>query len=98
MNLEKKLLKIKYNTRYALFNEILQVCLEPKGINEIFYANPKKFTYSKLRTVIKQMQKLKIIEKTTRQKYQTTDKGEKFMKKFEELLALLTTEQNQKTI
>jgi predicted transcriptional regulator len=98
MNLEKKLLKIKHNTRYALFFEILQLCLEPKGINEIFYANPKKFMYSRLKPVIKQMQKLKIIKETAPQKYQTTEKGEKFMKKFEELLALLTTEQNQKTI
>lgn len=97
MEMEKTVLKIGRSTRYGIMAEISRLCIQPKGLFEIYCTNPKKFTYSQLKATTSQMMELKLLQKRG-EKYQTTAKGREFVQKFEELLNHLKsdTEESEK--
>jgi predicted transcriptional regulator len=79
---------------------VLKMCREPKNKSDIYFGNPKRFTYASISELISQCLKLQLLEEKggKYQKYQTTAKGLLFIKKFEELLKYLaTTEQQEKS-
>jgi predicted transcriptional regulator len=90
--LEKTLLGTKKQSRYGLIVLILKMCTEPKNRSDIYFGNPRKFTYAALSELISQCLKLQLLEEKDGkyQKYQTTAKGLIFIKKFEELLKYLS--------
>ena len=89
--LEKTLLGVKKQSRYGLMSLILKMCTEPKNKSDIYFGNPKRFTYTALHELIGQCLKLQLLEEKGGKypKYQTTTKGLLFIEKFEELLKYL---------
>ena len=98
--MERKLLGTKKQSRYDLMVLILKMCsTEPKNKSDIYFGNPKRFTYAALHELIGQCLKLQLLEEKggKYQKYQTTAKGLVFIEKFEELLKYLAATEQEKT-
>jgi predicted transcriptional regulator len=92
--LEKTLLGTEKQSRYGLIMLILKMCsTEPKNKCDIYFGNPKRFTYAALHELISQCLKLQLLEEKggKYQKYKTTPKGLLFIEKFEELLKFLAS-------
>jgi predicted transcriptional regulator len=87
-SVEQALLQTKYQSRYAQIYYILKTCRTPKRKADLYYTKPKKLQWNLLGELIDISVKAKLLIQTG-EKYQTTEKGEVFLKKFEELLKLL---------
>jgi len=85
---EKTILEIKRSSVYGLMAYVLNHCRQPKTVTQILYSNPNRFTHGQLSTLLAKMAKLKLLQKTGK-KYETTEKGEQFIKKFEDMLKCL---------
>jgi predicted transcriptional regulator len=97
--MERKLLGTKKQSRYGLMVLILKMCKEPKNKCDIYFGNPKRFTYAALSELIGQCLKLQLLEEKggKYQKYKTTPKGLLFIEKFGELLKYLAATEQEKT-
>ena len=83
---EKTILKIGGRTRYGLIASILNSCEEPKTKTDIFYE--AHLTYKLLGTVLGFCLEARLLSENNG-KYETTLKGNKFLKQFRGLLDLL---------
>lgn len=83
---EKTILKIGGRTRYGLIASILKSCEEPKTKTDIFYE--VRLSYKLLVTVLGLCLKAKLLSENNG-KYNTTLKGNNFLKQFRGLLDLL---------
>ena len=88
MEREKAILSRKRHSRYALLYYVLKACLKPKSLAQIFWSNPKVFSYNTLKALTNVALKLKLLQ-TEEIKFITTEKGKMYIQKFEELLKLL---------
>jgi len=93
---ERALLHIKRHSRYSLLALILKTCRQPKLKSDLYYTRPKMFHYGLLGDLLTQATKLKLLKIDKDEKYHTTKKGILFIRKFEELLDFLKTEEETK--
>jgi len=83
---EKTILEIRGRTRYGLIASILKSCREPKTKSDLFFE--VRLTYKLLAAVLGLCLKAKLLSENNG-KYETTLKGNKFLKQFRGLLDLL---------
>ena len=83
---EKTILKIKGRTRYGLIASILESCREPATKTDLFYET--RISYRLLVTVLGFCLETRLLSENNG-KYETTLKGNKFLKQFRGLLDLL---------
>ena len=93
---ERILLGIKRHSRYSLLALILKTCREPKLKSDLYYTRPRMYHYTLLGELLNQAVKLKLLEQQNNGKYHTTKKGILFIRKLEELLDFLKTEEETK--
>jgi len=83
---EKTILKIEGRTRHGLIASILKSCREPKTKTDLFYET--RISYRLLVTVLGFCLEARLLSENNR-RYETTLKGNKFLKQFRGLLDLL---------
>ena len=83
---EKTILKIRGRTRYGLIASILKSCREPKTKSDLFYE--VRLSYKLLVTVLGLCLEAKLLSENNG-RYNTTLKGNEFLKQFQALLDLL---------
>jgi len=86
---EKTILKIGGRTRYGLIASILKSCREPKTKSDLFYE--VRLSYKVLEAVLGLCLKAKLLSENYG-KYETTLKGNEFLKQFQGLLDLLKSD------
>ncbi len=89
MEAEKLVLQIKKHTRYAHLAQILKICRQSKTKMEIYQQVVKMITYPMLTRLLEIATQHKLVRKQGGL-YQTTRKGEKYIKTFNEILRLLS--------
>jgi len=83
---EKTILKIRGRTRHGLIASMLESCREPKMKTELMYE--VRISYEMLQTVLGFCLETRLLSENNR-RYETTQKGNKFLKQFRGLLDLL---------
>ena len=83
---EKTILKIRGRTRYGLIASMLESCREPKMKTELMYEF--RISHKLLETVLGFCLETRPLSENNR-RYETTQKGNKFLKQFRGLLDLL---------
>jgi predicted transcriptional regulator len=83
---EKTILKIRGRTRHGLIASMLESCREPKLKTDLFYET--RIPYRLLGTILGFCLETKLLSENNR-RYETTQKGSKFLKQFRGLLDLL---------
>jgi len=90
--LEQTMLNIRRNSRLGLLAMLQENCAKPKTKAEIFFSSGGKFSYAILGELLTQCVKLRLLEEVDG-RYKTTNKGQEYLKRFEELLKFLVREE-----
>jgi len=89
---ERMILGVERDSRYSMFAQILKLCRQAQTKADLYYVKPKRFNYPLLGQLLGQCVKFKLLQQKDDGKYETTRKGERFIKQFEDILHFIKSE------